>query len=133
MTRETHSSFHAVKDLHKPPKAFVGHQARWDWKAWAASLPGVPMAKPREIQTTGASHGPQQSFWEQGWQRQAKRLAWVIDKVWVWEEPMVPHRQHGGGQAQAELGPSCAAGSWGGLGSRVSWETEFPQAVFELL
>lgn len=37
----------------------------------------------------------------------SKKAAWVIDKVWVWEEPVVTCRQWGQGQGQAELGPSA--------------------------
>lgn len=95
MTRAMHSSFHAVKDLHKPPKACVGHQDNKAW-AWAAPLPGVHMADPHEVHTTGALRGPQKSFWEWGQQRQAEKAALVIDKVWVGEEPVVPCRQMGG-------------------------------------
>lgn len=58
-----------------------------------------------------------------------QKAALVIEKVWVWEEPVVPCRQREGGQVQAKLGPSHTAGR---QCSHVCWE-ESPPAVFELL
>jgi len=105
-----HSSFDAVKDLHKPPKASVGHQDPLACKAWAALLAGVRMAKlPR-----GPHH---------------RSFAWSSAKLLgagmaaLSKKCCLGHWQGlGFGRAhdasQAELGPSHT----------VSWE-----AVFELL
>lgn len=38
----------------------------------------------------------------------SKKAAWVIDKVWVWEEPVVTCRQwRGGGRRRQSLAPSA--------------------------
>lgn len=123
MTRETHSSFHAVKYLHKPPKACIGHQDRWAGKARAAPLPGLRMAEAYEGDIARASHGPEQSFWEQEWQCQAKRLlGWLtrfgFGKGW-W-----CLMGHTGGQVQAEVDPSHTVGRWC---SHVCLEDGFPK------
>lgn len=62
VTREKHSAFHAMKELHKPAKACLGHQDRWAHETWAAPLLGIHMAEPQDLHTTGASNSPQQNF-----------------------------------------------------------------------
>lgn len=37
----------------------------------------------------------------------SKKAAWVIDKVWVWEEPVVTCRQWGAGRRRQSLAPSA--------------------------
>lgn len=92
----------------------------------------LPVGASHGVHADGALSGSQQPVdskglgsWEQGWQCQAKRLLWVINKVWVWaQECGVPGLARAWPQLQSIL--------MGQMGL-LYFLGEFPQTDFELL